>query len=79
MVVTANKTLMDLLQTDQYIATGIHKPAVDVSTIVMEIARSREDTPECFLTFFDKNTPGLLDSAFEEECELIYFYLDAME
>jgi hypothetical protein len=75
LVVEANKELMDLMATDQHIATAIHKPSLDVSTIVMEIAQSRSETPEVFLAFFDKFTPGLLDEAFSEECELIYFYL----
>lgn len=74
LVVDANKTLMDLLASDEVIAPAIHKPAVDVYTIVMEIGVSREETPESFLDFFDKHMPGLIDEAISESCELIYFY-----
>jgi hypothetical protein len=75
LVVDANKTVMDLLASDKFIETAIYKSTIDVSTIVMEIGISREETPECFLTFFDKHMPGLIDSAISESCELIYFYL----
>lgn len=75
LVVEANKTLMDLLASDKFIETAIHKPTIDVSTIVMEIGISREETPEPFLAFFDKHMPGLIDEAINESCELIYFYL----
>ncbi|MFT6908805.1 MAG: hypothetical protein ACJAS1_005512 [Oleiphilaceae bacterium] len=75
LVVEINQDILELMRRDQHIAPAIHKPSIDVATIVMEIADSRENTPEVFLTFFDEYTPGLLNSAFEEECELIYFYL----
>lgn len=75
LVVEINQDILALMVSDQYIAPAIHKPSMDVATVVMEIAASREDTPEVFLSFFDEHTPGLLDAAFKEECELIYFYL----
>lgn len=77
LVVTVNQTSIDLMCESKAIETALHKPAIDVATLVMEIGEGRENTPELFVDFFDKHMPKLLDAAFEDECELIYFYLDS--
>ena len=45
-----------------------------MSTLILEVGQSRQDTPETLLSYFDDNFSGLIEQAFEEQCELIYFY-----
>jgi hypothetical protein len=58
----------------ELIETALEATKVN-DTIFVEIGEDKSSTPDGIVLLLDENFPGVLESAFDGECESISFYI----